>query len=129
MAAHHDAPQPLDHQTFEVQFPDVFCVSQGALTRSRGTLKDSLDWLHVLHPRKGHASHGDLGFAPGLLPLLIEWTRRLAVHIEALDGGTPVGGQGIQRVARSTEIPRDHAAPYALGTVCVRRVDQGQCLW
>ena len=103
MAAQHNVLQALDHETFEVQFPDVFCAVQGALARSRGTFKDSLDWLHVLHPKKGHASHGDLGLAPSTLPLLIEWTRRLAVHIEALDGGTPVATADLEAVRAAAQ--------------------------
>lgn len=103
MAAQHDVLQALDHETLEVQFPDPYCASQGALTRSRGTLKDSLDWLRVLHPKKGPASHGDLGLAPSMLPLLIEWTRRLAVHIEALDGGTPVATADLEAVRAAAQ--------------------------
>ena len=103
MAAQHNVLLAPDHETFEAQFPDAYCASQGALTRSRGTLKDSLDCLRVLHPRKGPAAHGDLGLAPSALPLLIEWTRRLAAHIEALDGGAPVAAADLEAVRAAAQ--------------------------
>ncbi len=38
-------------------------------------------------------------------------------------------GQQVQRVTMSTEVARDDGSVYALTTVCVRRVDDAQCLW
>ncbi len=102
-AAKHAPLTAIDHDVFAAQYPDAYCEAQGTATRSRGVLKDAMDWLRVFHPAPGARDHGDPGFAATTLPLLIRWTRRLAL---ALADVQEAGTSGAVELDAKREIAR-----------------------
>ena len=91
LAALYPALTPLDHDTLVARFDDAYCEALGTATKSRGTLKDALAWLRVLHPPAGARPLGDTGVSAITLALLVEWTRRLLVEVESMAEGLPAG--------------------------------------
>ena len=91
MAALYPALTPLDHETLVARFDDAYCEALGTTTKARGTLKDALAWLRMLHPPAGARSLGDTGVSATVKALFIEWTRRLQVEVESIAEGLPAG--------------------------------------
>ncbi len=91
MAALYPALTPLDHDTFDARYDDAYCEALGTTTKARGTLKDALAWLRMMHPSAGGRARAETGVSATLKALFIEWTRRLQVEVESIAEGLPAG--------------------------------------
>jgi len=83
----HPALTALDQEMFEAKYPAAWREQLGGSTKARGTLKDAVAWLRLLHPAAGRKPAGDHGVAPVTMALFVGWTGQLLHAVEALDAG------------------------------------------
>lgn len=95
----------LDRETFAARFPDAYCERLGQTTRSRGTVKDALAWLRLLHPAKRSSRLGVTGVSPLTLALFIDATRALLQLVES-QGARAVNDGIVRREASRAEAVR-----------------------
>ncbi len=94
-------PSDLDHRTFVAKYPVAYCEQLAGSTKARGTLKDARDWLRKLHPAPGSKPIGDAGVPPVTHALFIEYTRQLAIAVEAMNQGVSDGPEVEVEAARA----------------------------